>query len=131
MDLLLDTHTFLWCLLEDSRLGPQARLRIVDPAVAVLLSIASVWEISIKIALGKPDLPGPLEKILPAAMEASQIHSLAITTDLALAVRSLPLLHRDPFDRMLVAQAQVEGLTIVTADATLSGYDVPILDARK
>ena|ERR1022692_874141 len=131
MDLLLDTHTFLWSLLEDSKLGPQARLRIIDPAVTVLLSIASVWEISIKIALGKLDLPAPLETILPSAMEASQIRSLAITMEHALAVRSLPLLHRDPFDRTLVAQAQVEGLTIVTADEILSGYDVPTLDARK
>jgi PIN domain nuclease of toxin-antitoxin system len=131
MGLLLDTHTFLWCLLEDSKLGPQARRRIVDPAITVLLSIASVWEISIKTALGKLDLPSPLETVLPNAMEASQIHSLAITMGHALAVRSLPLLHRDPFDRLLVAQAKVEGLTIVTADEMLSGYDVPTLDARK
>jgi PIN domain nuclease of toxin-antitoxin system len=131
MGLLLDSHTFLWSLLEDSRLGPQARRRIVDPGVAVLLSIASIWEISIKIGLGKLELSEPLETVLPKAMEASQIRSLPITIDHALAVRTLPILHRDPFDRMLIAQARVEGLTIVTADAVLSQYDVPILDARR
>jgi PIN domain nuclease of toxin-antitoxin system len=131
MGLLLDTHTFLWSLLEDSRLGPQERQRIIDPSVEVLLSIASVWEISIKIGLGKLDLPEPLEKTLREAMVGSQIHSLPITMDQALAIRSLPLLHRDPFDRLLVAQARVEGLTIVTADALLSQYGVLTLDARK
>jgi PIN domain nuclease of toxin-antitoxin system len=131
MNLLLDTHTFLWCLFEDPKLGAAARQRIIDPASTVLLSVASVWEISIKAALGKLVLPAPLETTLPSAMEASQIRPLVITVEHALAVRLLPLFHRDPFDRLLVAQARVEGLTIVTADPLLSKYGVPTLDALK
>ncbi|SRR5579871_978733 len=131
MGLLLDTHTFLWCLLGDAKLSPQTRQRVTSPASAVLLSVVSIWEISIKISRGNLNLPESLTSNWSAAIEASQFRPLSISFDHALAVRALPFHHRDPFDRMLVAQAQVEGLTIVTADPMFARYDVPIIDATK
>jgi len=124
---LLDTHTLLWALEEHPRLGAVAHRTIVDPREAVLVSTASVWEISIKAASGKLDAPDDLA----VALAATDLGVLPITLDHALAAGRLPLHHRDPFDRMLVAQARVEGHVLVTADRALAAYDVEVLPADR
>lgn len=123
--LLLDTHVVLWSLSAPDRLAPPARDAIADPRNAVLVSAASVWEVAIKSALGKLSMPDDLA----AQLRHARFDPLAITHGHAEAVGLLPRLHCDPFDRMLVAQAQVEGLTLVTRDAYVRRYDVPTLAA--
>lgn len=125
MRLLLDTHTLLWWLADDPRLADPARSEIADPANDVLVSAASAWEIAIKAALGKLSLPDDLEEQLAG----NSFSPLPILVRHALAVRDLPDHHRDPFDRLLVAQARIEDLTIVTADACIPRYDVSVLPA--
>jgi len=124
--LLLDTHVLLWYLAEDApRLVPQARLAIDSAENIVLVSAVSVWEIAIKRTLGKLDAPPNLRE----AMEASRFEALPITFEHAEAAGALPRHHDDPFDRMLVAQAQVEGLTLVTHDEKLACYEVALMRA--
>jgi PIN domain nuclease of toxin-antitoxin system len=122
VSLLLDTHTVLWWLAGDP-LAPEAAERIADPRRLVVLSAASVWEIAIKSAAGKlradDDLIGHLE--------ASGFEPLPISWHHAERAGSLPPHHRDPFDRMLIAQAQIEGLTIVSRDRAFAAYDVAVL----
>lgn len=125
MTLLLDTHAFLWWLDDPNLLSKSARKAIGDGKNTVYVSAAVVWEISIKRALGKLDAPEDLE----AAMAANRFLPLAVTIPHALAVRSLPDVHRDPFDRMLVAQAQIEQATLVTRDAAVQGYDIATITA--
>jgi PIN domain nuclease of toxin-antitoxin system len=127
--LLLDTHCWLWAFLEPAKLrrGTQALIR--DLNNEVYLSVASCWEISIKAALGKLRLPVPPPLFVPARLSQQHMSALAITVDHALAVHGLPSHHSDPFDRMLVAQAQIEGLTIVTADPVFARYSVPTIKA--
>lgn len=123
MNLLLDTHVAIWWLSGDRRLSATTRKAIED-VPNVFLSAVSLWEIFVKQDTGRLDLP-------PGFVDAlhDDFIELRLTFDHAVEGRSLPLLHRDPFDRMLVAQAKVEGLTIVTADPVLSGYGVPVLAA--
>lgn len=123
--LLLDTHAFLWWLADDPRLGEKARALIADPANEVFVSAASGWEAAIKAALGKLELPGPLD----AAVEEEGFTHMPITFFHGEQAGSLPPHHRDPFDRMLVAQAQAEGLTVVTADPHIAVYGIRTLDA--
>jgi PIN domain nuclease of toxin-antitoxin system len=123
--LLLDTHPLLWWLADDPRLADPARSEIADPANDVFVSAASAWEIAIKAGIGKLSLPHDLEEQLAA----SSISPLPILVRHALAVRDLPEHHRDPFDRLLVAQARIEDLTIVTADPCIPRYDVSVLPA--
>ncbi len=123
MRLLLDTHVAIWWLSGDKRLSAATRLAIED-APNAFLSAVSLWEIFIKQDTGRLDLPAGFVDAL-----RDDFVELALTFDHALEGRSLPLLHRDPFDRMLVAQAKVEGLTIVTSDRLLADYGVPILAA--
>lgn len=122
MRLLLDTHVFLWWREASPRLNEES-VRTIGGADVVFVSSASAWEIAIKVALGKLTIPGPLE----AAMEESAFEGLPIMFSHAAAVAALPPHHRDPFDRMLVAQALAEGLTIVTHDRRLEPYGVPVL----
>ena len=111
------------------RFTPETRERLESPGTEVYLSSASIWEIVIKYALGRLHLPmGPAE-YLPSRMAASRTTALPIEHRHALRVGELPPHHRDPFDRMLVAQAQVEGLPILTADPQLAAYDVEVLRA--
>ncbi len=112
------------------RIGPAARALVSDAAHERMLSAASAWEIVIKQRLGRLTLPEPPERYVPERMRTSAVDGLPITHRHALAVGALPLLHRDPFDRMLVAQARVERVTIVTADPLVLQYDVDVLDAR-
>jgi PIN domain nuclease of toxin-antitoxin system len=123
--LLLDTHTLLWWLADDARLGPQARSLIADAHNEVCVSAASLWEISIKKALGKLTGPDGLDNIV----EQEGFSKLPITLFHAEQAGALPALHRDPFDRMLVSQARSEGMEVLTRDAALAGYGVRTLDA--
>ncbi len=123
MSLLLDTHVLLSWLADDPRLPAAVRDVIRDPKRAVWVSAATAWEISIKRALGKLEAP----EDLPAAMEANGFRPLAIQVAHALAAGALPKIHEDPFDRLLVAQARLEGLTLVTADERLAAYGVPVI----
>lgn len=123
MRLLLDTHVFLWLLAEPERLGHQLRT-IEDPANELLLSAASSWEIAVKVRLGRLDLPLSPARYIPDRMRAIGAEPLAVEHAHALAVSDLPMLHRDPFDRILVAQARHLRLRIVTADADIVRYDV-------
>ena len=125
MRLLLDTQVVLWALAGDDRLRPTTRERIADGATDVSVSAASVWEITIKQALGKLAAPADLVEALAAA----EFRPLDINADHALAAGRLPRHHDDPFDRMLVAQAVIDGLTLVTADRRLTAYGVPLLAA--
>lgn len=125
MRLLLDTHVLLWWLAGDPTLAADATSAIADPETVVYVSAASAWEIAIKQALGKLDAPGDLEQ----QIEANRFASLPITIGHAYSAGALPRHHDDPFDRMLVAQALAEGLTIVTRDPRVGVYDVPTLSA--
>jgi PIN domain nuclease of toxin-antitoxin system len=122
--MLLDTHALIWWLGDDLRLGPLAR-EAVATADAVFVSSASAWEMSIKSAAGKLELPADL----PAQLHRHRFSVLPVHLDHALRVASLPSLHRDPFDRMLIAQAQVEQLSILSRDRDFAGYDVHLVDA--
>lgn len=125
MRLLLDTHMLLWWLSDDDRLPANARMAISNPDTEIFVSAATVWEIAIKQALGRLDFPvGQTANILQAAGFAP----LGIDTHHAVIAGGLPLHHGDPFDRMLVAQAQCEGLTLVSADAKIRLYAVAVLD---
>lgn len=127
MRLLLDTHAFLWLHTERRRLPGALAALLIDPAHDLHLSVASAWEIGIKHSAGKLPMPERPAVWLGSRLPASGVRALAITLEHALRAADLPLHHRDPFDRLLVAQARTDGLTLVTADPKLSAYDVPIL----
>ena len=118
MRLLLDTHVFLWWCADDAQLGEAERAAIRHGANEVFLSAASVWEMAIKQALGRLDIPEPAS----AVTERLGIQALAVGFEHAEATLRLPPLHRDPFDRLLLAQAMVEGLTLVTQDPLVRSY---------
>jgi PIN domain nuclease of toxin-antitoxin system len=124
--LLLDTHAFLWWVTDDDRLSEEAGDLIADGANDVYLSAASVWEIAIKAALGRLRLPQDVWSFTPAQLEKNAFQALPVHVSHAVAVIALPDLHRDPFDRMLVAQAVSEGLTIVSDDPHISRYSVSV-----
>ena len=120
--LLIDTHALLWWLIDDPALSPAARDAIADPANEPLVSAACVWEIAIKRSLGKLAAPDDL----PDRISDAGFAWLPISAQHAWQVRDLPMHHRDPFDRVLVAQALIERLPIVTADAHLGEYGVEV-----
>ena len=124
-DLLLDTHVVLWWLEEPGLLRAEAREAIVHPNHDVYVSVASAWEMNIKSALGKLRIPDDL----PQVLDANEFEVLDVTLSHAMGLRDLPAVHRDPFDRLLIAQARIEGLTIVTRDPRIGQYDVPVLAA--
>ena len=126
MKVLLDTHMLLWWLADDSRLPPEARRVIADPATEVQISAASTWEIAIKKSAGRLEAPDDLG----GAMAEHAFDPLAITVEHALSAGSLPPHHRDPFDRMLIAQARAESLTLVTVDPAFAEYEVDLLPRR-
>jgi PIN domain nuclease of toxin-antitoxin system len=130
MKLLLDTQCWLWMQVAPEQFSEEALTLIQDNDNELLLSAASCWEIAIKYALGKLSLPEAPERYVPDRMESSGVDCLAIRMEHALRVASLPFHHRDPFDRLLVAQAQVERLSLLTADTQLALYDVNLLLAR-
>ena len=130
MNLLLDTNALLWWLGGSDRLGEPARRIIADPANVIYVSAASAWEIAIKRALGKLTVPPNLADWLPIALRENRFTPLAIGISHALEVETLAAHHADPFDRILIAQATAEGLTIVTGDPQIERYGVPIVRAE-
>jgi PIN domain nuclease of toxin-antitoxin system len=122
MSLLLDTHILLWFLENDPKLSDQVREVITNPANLIFVSAISAWEISIKQSLGKLIAPSNLEK----ALRFSRFEVLSITLAHGIKVADLPMHHKDPFDRMLIAQALIEDLTIITVDQKFKLYDVPL-----
>lgn len=124
MRLLLDTHTFLWYILGRLQLSAGARALLRDPANELFLSIASVWEVGIKVSTGKLTLSEPLEAYFFEQMRINSVSLLPVTLAHAARISMLPFHHRDPFDRMLVAQSLVEGIPIISADPALDAYGV-------
>lgn len=127
MNLLLDTCAFLWMLIDAPELSPTTRRLVRDPENALYFSAASAWEISVKHGLGRLPLPAPPERYVPAQRDHHSIEPLALDEESALYTHRLPLLHRDPFDRALVCQAIVHGLTILTPDPLVTQYPVRCL----
>ena len=127
MKILLDTHCWLWMLRSPERFSPQGRQRVTAPANDLLLSAASAWEIAIKYSLGRLRLPMEPAAYVPSRLVATRTSPLAIQHTHALRVAQLPLHHRDPFDRLLIAQAQLEGIPILTSDVQFAPYDVEVL----
>jgi len=124
---LLDTHTFLWWITENSRLSTNIYSILSDGDNELYLSAASGWEIAIKAGLGRLQLPANPEKFIAEQVQINSIIVLPIQMSHALYVYSLPAHHNDPFDRMLIAQAKLEDLTILTADPLIAKYDVKII----
>jgi PIN domain nuclease of toxin-antitoxin system len=124
MRLLLDTHTLIWWLTEDSSLSASARKLIGSRNSEVLVSAASAWEISTKMRLGRLEVAADLARDFGRYLARERFESLSISTEHGIRAGSLPGSHKDPFDRMLVAQAQIESLAIVSNDALLDGYGV-------
>jgi PIN domain nuclease of toxin-antitoxin system len=122
--LLLDTHAFLWFAGGDARLSSRARRRIEDPAHDKFLSVASIWEAAIKASLGKLTLSISLEAVVEEGATNNGIALVDVRREHAAAVEHLPFHHRDPFDRLLVCQAMVERMQIVSADASLDAYPI-------
>jgi PIN domain nuclease of toxin-antitoxin system len=127
MRLLLDTHTFIWCSIDRDKLSPKVSNIILEDAHGLFLSLASVWEMQIKIQLGKLRFELPLAEILSAQQAVNGIQLLSIDLPHIWALERLPHHHRDPFDRLLIAQAQNEGLTLVSADRVFGLYYVNLL----
>ncbi len=128
MKALLDTHVWLWLQTAPERLTGEARELVEDASNDLFLSAASAWEIAIKYALGKLPLPEPPDRYVPSRLALSGTTPLPLDQRHALHVAALPPHHRDPFDRLLVAQAQLEGLLLVTADKQFGAYEVRIVD---
>lgn len=129
MRLLLDTHVFLWAAGEPEQLAEAARLAIADTENEVFVSAAVAWEITIKAALGKLTVPADPAIWFPARLRSLGFDSLPILPEHALAVAALPDHHRDPFDRIIVAQAQLEGMQLVTRDPEIQKYPVNFIPA--
>jgi len=125
MRFLLDTHVFIWWLYDNERLSAAANAAILDPGNSVYISAVSVFEVRLKDALRKITIARNWWEKL----SEQEFDHLAFTVDHANATRQLPFIHRDPFDRMLIAQAQVEGMTFVTRDRELRKYPVTVLSA--
>ena len=124
--LLLDTHIWLWSLGSAERVSPSVRFAIVN-ATEVVLSVVSIWEVGIKHAMGKLPLNAGVRALVGEAVRELRARVLPIEMDHVIEAAGLPMHHRDPFDRLLVAQARTEGLTLVTLDEALRPYEVPLL----
>lgn len=127
MKALLDTHVFLWWITDDQRLSSRVREIIADGTNEILFSAASGWEIAIKTRLGRLQLPDDPEIFIPEQLELNAIEVLPVQIGHALHVYQLPSHHRDPFDHLLIAQARLEKLPILTADPQISRYPVEII----
>ncbi len=127
MSFLLDTAVWLWSVWEPTKMSQPARDILSDSAQEIFLSPVTSWEVAIKAASGKLQLPEPPGTYVPTRMVRQGLRPLPISHQHALVVFGLPPHHRDPFDRMLIAQALVENLTLLTADREIKKYDVPLL----
>jgi PIN domain nuclease of toxin-antitoxin system len=126
MKALLDTHTFLWAISGDEKLSRRAGQIFAGPS-DLWLSVASIWEILIKAQVGKMPLPQPVGRYLLKKLAENRIETLPVTLNHVLKIESLPMRHRDPFDRMLIAQSLEENLPLITSDAMFRQYDVDIV----
>ena len=126
MKVLLDTHTFLFAFDRPEALGARARAALLDPSIERYVSTISLWEIAIKVRIGKLQLPTH-RSYYTAQLEFLNATILPVTLDHSLEIFQLPLHHRDPFDRLLIAQARAEDLTLVTRDRTMTAYGIPTL----
>ena len=124
MRILLDTHTFLWYALDDASLSSTARQYILDAAYQKLISPASYWEIAIKVGVGKLQLTRPYEAFINEGIQGSGFDVLPVLVKHTNVVASLPFHHRDPFDRLLVAQALAEDVPLLSNDAVLDQYGI-------
>jgi PIN domain nuclease of toxin-antitoxin system len=127
MKLLLDTHALLWWLFDDPELSPKARAAIADLDNAVLVSSASAWEIATKHRLGRLPEAAGVTKRLPALLQRAAFTPLPISVEHALAAGNLPGAHKDPFDRILIAQARLEKLPVATIDKVFTDYGVAVV----
>ncbi len=123
MKFLIDTHIFLWFINNDPQLSPTAKT-LLESDVELLLSVASLWEIAIKISTGKMTLLKPFEIFIPEQLQQNDITVLPIETNHLTYITALPFHHRDPFDRLLIAQSIVERIAIVSVDAAFDPYKV-------
>jgi PIN domain nuclease of toxin-antitoxin system len=129
MRVLVDTQCWLWMTAAPERFSAAAREIVERREHELFLSAASAWEIAIKYAIGKLQLPEPPAAYVPARIDMTGVRALGVDLAHALRVSTLPAHHRDPFDRLLIAQAQIEDLTILTSDPMFDAYDVPTLPA--
>lgn len=127
MRLLLDTQCWLWWFSQPEKLSGQVIAQIVDETNEIWFSVASVWEIGIKVAIGKLPLPEQIDDYISTRMAQLGARSLEISASHALRAAALPLVHRDPFDRMLIAQSQIESMTLVSADSIFNRYEVSVI----
>ena len=127
MKLLLDTHTFIWLDSNPSRLSERVRSLLQDPNNTLFLSVVSIWEIQIKTQIGKLQLSIPLAELVKSQRQANMIEILPVSLSHVLALDHLPLHHKDPFDRLLIAQANLEDATLVSQDEILSSYSVQLI----
>jgi PIN domain nuclease of toxin-antitoxin system len=125
MMLLLDTHLLLWVTSQSKRLSPQARQLIGDSNNELLFSVASLWEVAIKSGRGRDDFEVDA-RLLRRSLVNNGYRELAVTGEHAIAIGDLPALHKDPFDRILIAQSVVEGITLLTADPLVAQYPAPV-----
>jgi PIN domain nuclease of toxin-antitoxin system len=131
MKILLDTHCLLWMIAEPEKLGRKAQALLEAKDHQLLLSSASLFEIAVKYSLGKLKLPGKPGEYFPAKLDAMNIAEMPVTSHHAYRVSELPWHHRDPFDRLLLAQSIIEKIPLMTADDQLLPYKVKLIDARK
>ncbi len=124
MKLLLDTHAFIWFIMGSPNLSATARVLIEDAANEKFLSVASLWEIAIKSSIGKLTLAAPFEVLIPQQLNLNGFELLNIEIDHAALVATLPFHHRDPFDRLLIAQATIEKMSVVSIDAAFDTYAI-------
>ena len=129
MNILVETHVLIWWMENSRRLGKRARAAIQSDDATVCVSSVSVWEINTKVAFGRLTVRPTLVEEIEEEIDSSGFRRLSVEFEHAFALRRLPPHHRDPFYRMLIAQAQCEGLTLLTADDQLTAYDVRTLDA--
>jgi PIN domain nuclease of toxin-antitoxin system len=124
MKLLLDTHTFIWFIGKNPKISLEARNQIVNNPDELYFSVASLWEMAIKVSLGKLTLHEPYEKLFPHQLNSNGIQQLEVNVNHTTLVSKLPFHHNDPFDRMIIAQAITENMAIISADPAFDAYGV-------
>ena len=124
MNYLLDTHTFLWFINDDASLSSTAKALIEDPENTIYLSVASVWEMAIKVSLGKLEMPSPFTDFIEEQLSKNTIVLLGIKTTHTGIVATLPFHHRDPFDRLIIAQSKVEDIPVIGKDVIFDNYGI-------
>lgn len=127
MKLLLDSHAFIWIHEEPQKLSVKVVSEVINPANQIFLSVASIWEMQIKIMLGKFALSDSLKAVISEQQRANNLQLLPVNLSHALYIENLPLHHKDPFDRLLISQAIIENMTLVSADANFGKYQVNLL----